>query len=223
MNSRNHYQNRHPDPYRILVGTLNPWNCRPGVVPWPILFQRVAKKCPVNHHYSWVWWQGERCSSTEAGSEVWGVSSLFLVQWCPHLIVRGWCLVQGACFPTNGSISTFGLILCVPNFWWNAASVLNFTEIENNHRQFMNHLNKIYDPREMLFWRQQSLARNAPVAWKKSEENGTPLPGMPRVLRGSVLEFTKFKEIGGSPKSDESWAMKAVILPKSKSYVPLNS
>ena len=45
INSRNHYQNRHPDPYRILVGTLNPWNGRPRVVPWPILFERVAKKC----------------------------------------------------------------------------------------------------------------------------------------------------------------------------------
>ena len=55
IKSRNHYQNRHPDPCRILVGTLNPWNGRPRVVPWPILFERVAKKCPVNHHYSWVW------------------------------------------------------------------------------------------------------------------------------------------------------------------------
>ena len=54
INSRNHYQSRHPDPCRILVGTLNPWNGHPRVLPWPILFGRVAKKSPVNHHYSWV-------------------------------------------------------------------------------------------------------------------------------------------------------------------------
>ena len=44
IKSRNHYRNRHPDPYRILVGTLNPWNGRPRVVPWPILFERVVSK-----------------------------------------------------------------------------------------------------------------------------------------------------------------------------------
>ena len=43
-NSRNHYQNLHPDPDRILVGTLNPWNGRPRVVPWPILLERVVSK-----------------------------------------------------------------------------------------------------------------------------------------------------------------------------------
>ena len=42
--SRNQYQNRHPDPYRNLVGTLNPWNGRPRVVPWPILLERVVSK-----------------------------------------------------------------------------------------------------------------------------------------------------------------------------------
>ena len=42
-------------PCRILVGTLNPWNGHPRVLPWPILFGRVAQKSPVNHHYSWVW------------------------------------------------------------------------------------------------------------------------------------------------------------------------
>ena len=44
INSRNHYQNQHPDPCIILVGTLNPWIGRPKVVPWAILFERVVSK-----------------------------------------------------------------------------------------------------------------------------------------------------------------------------------
>ena len=48
-------------PNRILVGTLNPWNGRPRVDPWPIWLERLAKKSPVNHHYSWVW-----CSCQQA-------------------------------------------------------------------------------------------------------------------------------------------------------------
>ena len=34
---------------------LNPWNGRARVVPWPILFERVVPKRPVNHRYFWVW------------------------------------------------------------------------------------------------------------------------------------------------------------------------
>ena len=54
INSRNHYQNPHPDPYRISVGIVNSWKGRPRVVPWPIWFERVVPKRPGNHHYFWV-------------------------------------------------------------------------------------------------------------------------------------------------------------------------
>ena len=71
IKSRNHYQNRHPDPCRILAGTLNPWNRRPRVVPWPILFERVAKKCPVNHHSIQVWQMSFQWSGTDPSIVAW--------------------------------------------------------------------------------------------------------------------------------------------------------
>ena len=60
----------HPGPYRILVGGLNPWNGRPKVVPWPILFERVVPKRPVNHHYFWV------CRNSDGWSWFYGWSAL---------------------------------------------------------------------------------------------------------------------------------------------------
>ena len=40
--------------HRVLVGTLYSWNGRPRVVPWPLLFEGVVQKSPINHHYFWV-------------------------------------------------------------------------------------------------------------------------------------------------------------------------
>ena len=51
----NHQWNRHPGPYKILVGAPNAWNGRPKVVPWPISFEKIIPKRQINHHYFWVW------------------------------------------------------------------------------------------------------------------------------------------------------------------------
>ena len=83
IKSRNHYQNRHPDPYRILVGTLNPWNGRPRVVPWPILFERFVPKRPDNHHYFRVCREDWFCISCQYK----------LTQGWPHLPVTAVALI----------------------------------------------------------------------------------------------------------------------------------